>query len=65
MVCLSRPYPFKFFEGCLPQILLGSVLNILSHVKSLRAKAPTCEFCRKISIYLLPSDLEFLLKDPK
>ena len=20
MVCLSRPYPFKFFEGCLPQI---------------------------------------------
>ena len=23
MVCLSRPYLFKFFEGCSPQILLG------------------------------------------
>ena len=27
----SRPYPFKYFEGCLPQILLGPVLNTLSH----------------------------------
>ena len=27
MVCLSRPYPFKFFKGCLPQILLGPFLN--------------------------------------
>ena len=31
MVCLSRPYPFKFFEGCLPQILLCPSLNTLSH----------------------------------
>ena len=22
-ICLSRPYPFNFFKGCLPQILLG------------------------------------------
>ena len=29
---LSRPYPFKFFEGCLLQILLGPFLNTLSHV---------------------------------
>ena len=28
--CLSRPYPFKLFKGCLPQILLGSLLNTLS-----------------------------------
>ena len=28
--CLSRPYPFKFFKGCLPQILLGPFLNTLS-----------------------------------
>ena len=28
---LSRPYPFKFFKGCLPQILLSPLLNILSH----------------------------------
>ena len=25
--CLSRPYPFKFFKGCLPQILLGPTLE--------------------------------------
>ena len=31
-VCLSRPYPFKFFKGCLPQILLGPLLNTLSHI---------------------------------
>ena len=29
----SRPYPFKFFKGCLPQILLGPLLNTLSHMK--------------------------------
>ena len=27
----SRPYPFKFFKGCLPQIFLGPFLNTLSH----------------------------------
>ena len=27
MVHLSRPYPFKFFKGYLPQILLGPLLN--------------------------------------
>ena len=27
---LSRPYPFKFFKSCLPQILLGPFLNTLS-----------------------------------
>ena len=26
---LSRLYPFKFFKGCLPQILLGLFLNTL------------------------------------
>ena len=30
--CLSRPYPSKFFKGCLPQILLGPFLNTLSHI---------------------------------
>ena len=37
MVCLSRPYPFKFFKGCLPQVLLGPFLNALSHIKQLFA----------------------------
>ena len=32
MVCLSRPDPFNFFKGCLPQILLGPFLNIWSHI---------------------------------
>ena len=29
---LSRPYPFKFFKGCLPQILFGPFFNTLSHM---------------------------------
>ena len=28
----SRPYHFKFFKGCLPQILLGPFLNSLTHL---------------------------------
>ena len=31
-VCLSKPYHFKFFKGCLPQILLGPFLNTLAHM---------------------------------
>ena len=31
MVCLSRPYHFKFFKDYLPQILFGSSLNTLTH----------------------------------
>ena len=27
MVCLSRSYHFKFFKCCLPQILLGPLMN--------------------------------------
>ena len=29
MVCLGRPYHFKFFKACLPQVLLGPFLNTL------------------------------------
>ena len=32
-VCLSKPYPFIFFKGCLPQFLLGLFLNTLSHIQ--------------------------------
>ena len=31
---LSGPYHFKFFKGCLPQILLGAFLNALTHIQS-------------------------------
>ena len=27
MVCLSRPYPYKFFEGCLPNIFTWAILE--------------------------------------
>ena len=30
---LSRPYPFKFFKGCLPQNLHSPLFNTFSHVK--------------------------------
>ena len=30
VMCLSRPYYFKFFKGCLPQVLLGPFLNTLT-----------------------------------
>ena len=30
-----KPYSFKFFKGCLPQILLGPLLNTLSYVRLL------------------------------
>ena len=29
---LGRPYPFKCFKGCLPQILFGLFLNISSNM---------------------------------
>ena len=32
MVRLGRPYYFKFFKGCLPQIFLGPFLNTLTHI---------------------------------
>ena len=31
MICLSRPYPFKFFKGYFPQLLFGPLLNTLNH----------------------------------
>ena len=37
MVC--RPYHFKIFEGCLPQILLGPFLNTLSHIGQIKQAA--------------------------
>ena len=32
MNCLNRPYHFKCFKGCLPQISLGPFLNTFSHM---------------------------------
>ena len=30
MACLGKPYLFKFFKGCLQQILIGPLLNTLT-----------------------------------
>ena len=33
MICFKQIiYPFEFFKGCLPQILLGPFLNTMPHV---------------------------------
>ena len=32
--CLGRPYHFRFFKGCLAQILLGPFLNTLTHLSN-------------------------------
>ena len=32
---LFKPYPFKFFKGCLPQNLLSPFLNTLAHLSLL------------------------------
>ena len=37
MVCLSRPYHFILFKRCLPQILLGPLLNILPQMRLINA----------------------------
>ena len=33
MVCPSKPYHFKLFKGCLPQILPGPFLNTLTQIQ--------------------------------
>ena len=32
VVCLNRPYHFRFFKGCLSQNILGAFLNTLSQI---------------------------------
>ena len=42
--CLSRPYHFKFFKGCLQQILLGPFLNTLSQMIFMISEGHVPEF---------------------
>ena len=42
MVCLGRPYHFKLFKDCLPQILLGPFLNTLTHMELATNTQHTC-----------------------
>ena len=41
---LSPRQPLKFFKGCLPKILLGPFLNILTRVKMYLIRAPQITF---------------------
>ena len=43
MVCLSRPYPFKFFKGCLSQNLLSPLLNTLLHLFCYKTWNTACD----------------------
>ena len=49
--CLGRPYHFKLFKGCLPQILLGPFSNTLTHVVALLIE----EVIWTVRLLLLPS----------
>ena len=56
MVWWSRPYNFKCFKGCLPQILLGTFLNTLSHLLLLYFQIhnnPDKEICAKLWIRII------------
>ena len=40
MACLGTPHPFKFFKGCLPEILLGLSLNTLTQISPVKVFIP-------------------------
>ena len=48
---LSRPYPFKFFKGCLLQILLGPSLINLSHIKIELSRKRDISHCTKNEVF--------------
>ena len=65
-VCSSRSYPFKFFKGCLRQILLGPFLNTLSQIYFYMI--PNIKYAgvikqNFISIYITWCPLFFLILD--
>ena len=50
--CWSRPYHFKFFKGCLPQISLGTFLNTLSQIKEQRKISVPIASITEIQIHM-------------
>ena len=46
-ICGSRPYPFKFFKGCLPQILVGPM-----------TKAEKLEIILRIVMFIASRNIE-------
>ena len=65
MICLSRPYPLKFFKDCLPQFLLGPFLNNLIQIWTLKPKEKT-KYTVSHHLYNLPKHELYLrnFEDP-
>ena len=62
MVCPGRPYDFKFFKGCLPQILLGPFMNTLTQTLTI----PGCfMFLRTSLVYILQTRKWYLMTSTK
>ena len=47
------PYPFKYFIGCLLQILLGPFLNTLTHLQASMTFRLFCLFILKLLSQML------------
>ena len=66
MKCLSRPYHFTFFKGCLPQIPLGPFFNSLLHIKveniAQIANAWTICFCYHLFWYRFYGDAKTIFQ---
>ena len=58
---LGRPYHFKFLKGCLPQILLGPLLNTLYQIFRYVAFLPKSKI---VKVLFLPRKSKFLLIFP-
>ena len=71
MACLGRPHHYKFFKGCIPQVLLGPFLNTLTHllvfrffsIKPFIIRIPILSLSYLILISVIISDL-ILVKRP-
>ena len=63
MICLSRPYPFKFFKGCLPKILLGLLLNTLSYMflRTVMANEEICQLSKNTFPWFFPTFCQVLI----
>ena len=66
MVCLSKPYSFKLFKGCLLQKLLNPILSTLSQIlKITRTIASLVRSISEIIPSVIMSNTKYLKKDYK
>ena len=55
----SRPHPFKFFKGRLPQIVLGPFLNTLANMFDIILTQPAIT-CSKLTIETLEQGVKYV-----